>query len=222
MKIDLDLECAGEQLRLLPEKAVFWPRKKTLIVADLHFGKPAAFRQSGIPVPESTTAYDLDRLDLALDRTDSTSLIILGDFFHSAAGLQPEMMEVVENWRNRQRRLTIILFPGNHDQHAGLPPPSWDVQNGSDIREQGPFFFCHEPRDVLQHYVLSGHVHPAVLLREKFGPSLRAPCFCFGPRRAILPAFGSFTGMHDIRPAKGERIFAIGDSEVLELPFRNS
>lgn len=221
MKTDLEIECAGEQLHLLPEKAVFWPREKTLLVADLHFGKPAAFRQSGLAVPESTTAYDLELLDHVLQRTGSERLIILGDFFHAAAGRQPEMMEVVQRWREKQQRLKIILFPGNHDQRAGPPPISWNVQSGGESWEPCPFLFCHEPKEVPGHYVLSGHVHPAISLREKFGPGLRAPCFCFGPRRAILPAFGSFTGMHTVQRVKDERIFAIGDDQVIELPPHN-
>ena len=56
----LEIDCAGERLVLLPEKAVFWPSEKTLIVADLHLGKTAAFRAAGIGVPELTTTADLD------------------------------------------------------------------------------------------------------------------------------------------------------------------
>ncbi len=217
----MEIECAGEQLLLLPEKAVFWPREKTLLVADLHLGKPAAFRQSGLAVPESTTTHDLERLEHALHRTGSERLIILGDFFHAAAGRQSAMMEVVQGWREKQKRLKIILLPGNHDQRAGPPPIAWNIQSVGESWAVSPFLFCHEPKEVPGHYVLSGHVHPAILLRENFGPGLRAPCFCFGPRRAIMPAFGSFTGMHNLRRVKGERIFAIGDDQVIELTRRN-
>ena len=218
VKTDLEIECAGEQLLLLLEKAVFWPREKTLLVADMHFGKPAAFRRAGLAAPESTTAHDLERLDRALLRTGSARLIILGDFFHSAAGRQPEMMEVVQSWREKQQRLKITLVPGNHDKRAGPPPLAWNVQSGGESCEVPPFLFCHEPKEVPGHYVLSGHIHPAISLHDKFGPGLRAPCFCFGRRRAILPAFGTFTGMHNLQRLSGERIFAIGDDQIIELP----
>jgi hypothetical protein len=36
---------------------------------------------------------------------------------------------------------------------------------------------------------------------------------------SVLPAFGAFTGMHPIRPAHGERVFAIADAAVSELPI---
>ena len=42
---------SGEQLDLLPEKAIWWPRRRTLLVADVHCGKDATFRAMGVPVP---------------------------------------------------------------------------------------------------------------------------------------------------------------------------
>ena len=213
----LETDCAGERLVLLAEKAIFWPRAASLIVADLHFGKSAAFRKSGIAVPESTTASDLDRLDKVLRQTKSKRLIILGDFFHAPAGRQPEMMEVVETWCQKKSKLEILLVPGNHDKRSGEPPKCWNIQNVADGWNSPPFSFCHEPKDMAGSYVLCGHIHPAISLREKFGSGIRAPCFWFGPHRAVLPAFGSFTGMRSIEPAPGERIFAVGHDEIIEL-----
>jgi uncharacterized protein len=34
----------------------------------------------------------------------------------------------------------------------------------------------------------------------------------------VLPAFGSFTGMHPIRVAAGDRVFAVADDQVSEVP----
>ena len=63
---ELDVRLAGEEVRLLPERALFWPRTATLIVADLHWGKGATFRAAGIPIPLGSTSDDLARLDAAL------------------------------------------------------------------------------------------------------------------------------------------------------------
>ncbi|HWW70845.1 MAG TPA: hypothetical protein VN089_12960, partial [Duganella sp.] len=59
----LAIGLAGEQVLLLPEKALYWPREKMLIVADIHFGKAASFRALGVPVPGGTTADNLRALD---------------------------------------------------------------------------------------------------------------------------------------------------------------
>jgi hypothetical protein len=40
----MEIVLAGETLRLLPDKALYWPRQQTLFIADAHFGKVAAFR----------------------------------------------------------------------------------------------------------------------------------------------------------------------------------
>ena len=34
----------------------------------------------------------------------------------------------------------------------------------------------------------------------------------------MLPAFGSFTGNHPMRPQAGERVFGIGGGMVIEMP----
>ena len=51
--------------------------------------------------------------------------------------------------------------------------------------------------------------------REVGGQELRLPCFWFQPHGAVLPAFGSFTGMASIAPRPGDRVFVVADSAVL-------
>ena len=46
------IQLADEQLLLLPERALWWPQQKALVLSDVHFGKSATFRENGIPVPE--------------------------------------------------------------------------------------------------------------------------------------------------------------------------
>jgi metallophosphoesterase superfamily enzyme len=48
--------------------------------------------------------------------------------------------------------------------------------------------------------------------------SARLPCFVLGARRAILPAFGRFTGLADVLPAPRERIVVIAGRELFALP----
>ena len=41
------IELAGSTLWLLAEKAVYWPEQQALLIADIHFGKAAAYRRLG-------------------------------------------------------------------------------------------------------------------------------------------------------------------------------
>jgi len=213
----VEMDCAGQRLGLLPEKAVFWAAARTLIVADLHLGKSAAFRRAGIGVPETTTGADLQRLGRLLESTQSRRLIILGDLFHSAAGMQPAMLDRVSEWLSTHAAVEIILVPGNHDRNCGPLPAAWGIRLVEQPWRCGPFHFSHEPLDDSEPYLLSGHLHPGLLLRDKFGPNLRTPCFHFQKARAILPAFGSFTGLSNIQPVPGDAVFAIGGGTVMKV-----
>ena len=82
----LELTVAGERVQALAEAALYWPARQTLFVADLHLGKAASFRASGIPVPGGTTAGNLARLERALAATGAKRLVCLGDLLHARAG----------------------------------------------------------------------------------------------------------------------------------------
>ncbi len=213
----LEFIYADERLTLFAEKAVFWNRTETLIIADPHFGKAAAFRHAGIPVPENVTANDLCRLDSLLNFTHSKRLFILGDFFHARTGRSEAMMHTLGQWCETRRTLEIWLMPGNHDKSSGAPPECWNMQSVDELIE-GPFAFRHEPVPRHKLHVLAGHLHPCICVGDKVGSGLRAPCFWFGENSAVLPSFGSFTGSHPIEARNPDKVFAIAKGEVFEIP----
>ena len=216
---------AGEQVELHAERALYWPRGKTLFVADVHLGKSAAFRAAGVPVPHGTTAADLARLTLLLASTGAERLTVLGDFLHAAAGRTPALHDAFLAWRECHRELVLTLVRGNHDAHAGDPPQAWRVDVVSEPHPNAPFLLCHEPPDDgdapdLLGYALAGHIHPGVRLSGAGGQSERLPCFVLGDSRAILPAFGRFTGLalHDW--ARERAVVAIAGGRLFKLPRR--
>ena len=79
----LALTVAGAALQLLPERAIWYAAESALFVADLHWGKAAAFRAAYIPVPMGTTGNDLARLTTALTATNAQHLVVLGDLLHA-------------------------------------------------------------------------------------------------------------------------------------------
>ncbi|HYC33446.1 MAG TPA: ligase-associated DNA damage response endonuclease PdeM [Gemmatimonadales bacterium] len=215
---DLHLDLAGEAVRLLPERALFWPRSCALVVADVHWGKAAAFRSAGIPIPGGATRRDLDRLDSAIGRTGARRLIVLGDLFHARAGrVATRTLANLRSWRAERESLEIQLVRGNHDRHAGDPPPDLRINCLDAPAFLPPFVMRHEPRLTDGGYTLAGHVHPGVVISGRGLFSDRLACFVVGERLAVLPAFGSFTGMGMVRPEEGERLFAVAEDEVVEI-----
>lgn len=213
-------EWAGEKLELLADRAVFWPRMHTLIIADPHFGKPSAFRSAGIPVPAGTTSNDLARLTAIIDMTNARRLVVLGDFFHHRSGQCDRTMGMLAEWRIAHAELDILVVMGNHDAHSHPPPASWQMRYEQRPVTEAPFMFCHEPCRETGLFVLSGHIHPSVTLRDPIGHSLRVPCFLFREDHALLPAFGGFTGTATVRPEAGDGVYGLVDGNVMQIPVR--
>ncbi len=220
---------AGERVRLFADRALYWRRESTLFVADVHLGKAAAFRAGGVPLPRGTSAGDLARLARLVAITGTQRLIVLGDFLHAAAGRTPALEHTFTAWRERHRALGITLVRGNHDQKAGDPPPGWRIEVLAEPHLQPPFLLCHQPpaeangkSGNLFGYALAGHVHPGVQIAGAGLQSERLPCFVLGKTRAILPAFGRFTGLAT-QPWRGsDRVIAIAGERLFALPHHGS
>lgn len=207
---------AGEEVALLPSRGLWWESQRTLFVADVHLGKPAAFRAMGIPVPEAASRADLQRLGALVDALGAHRLVILGDLLHARQGRTPETIEGFIDWRAGRAAVEVLLVRGNHDRSAGDPPEAWGVRCVDGPHALGPFVLRHEPATDERGYVLCGHIHPAVRLHGAGASSLRAPCFWLGARVGVLPSFGSFTGAKAIAPVAGDRVFVVGDGCVAE------
>lgn len=211
------LEVAGEQVKLRPDGSLFWPAKRTLIVADLHFGKSDAFRAASVPVPGNADGT-LARLDASLQATNAARLVVLGDFWHAREGRTDQLVEVLIDWRAARPDLQIELVRGNHDR-AGDPPEGWASDWQTVVLFDPPFCFSHYPESSPDGYVLAGHLHPRITIFGRGRELFKLPCFWFGARFGVLPAFGSFTGTAEISPLRGDRVFAIADGEIVPIPL---
>jgi DNA ligase-associated metallophosphoesterase len=219
---------AGERVELLVERALYWPRGRTLFVADVHLGKAAAFRAGGVPLPGGTTAADLARLARLIAATRAERLVVLGDFLHAAAGRTGALARAFAAWRERHRTLALTLVRGNHDARAGDPPAAWGIEVVAEPHPVAPFLLCHEPPEdddpasgAPFGYALSGHVHPGVRISGAGLQSERLPCFVLGKSRAILPAFGRFTGLATHAWARHDELVAIAGDKLFVLPPRS-
>jgi DNA ligase-associated metallophosphoesterase len=207
------IELAGEQVLLLPEKALYWPARKILVIADIHFGKAASFRAQGVPVPRGTTTENLDGLDALMAVHDTAEIVFLGDFLHARAAHAPATLAAMLAWRQRNNKVRLTLVRGNHDLHAGDPAVALGIDMADEPHTVGAFSFCHHPDIWGPQYVLAGHVHPVYILASRLD-SLRLPCFLAGPTRMVLPSFGAFTGGHPVNPGAGEHVYVSSGEAV--------
>ena len=213
----LECQIVGQKLVLLPERAAYWPEGRALFVADFHLGKAASFRHAGIPLPTGTTGENVERLDRAVEKTGADRIVFLGDFLHSAEGRAPRTLGRFSSWRETRRAVRLTIVRGNHDKKAGDPPGEWGVECVEPGGKLGPYVLNHHPGPSQGGYALAGHIHPAVRLSAAGEKSLRLPCFWFGARYGVLPAFGAFTGNAEVLPRRGDQVFVIAEQEVLKV-----
>lgn len=224
----IGLRLGGQSLDLLPERAVFWRDRATVLVADCHFGKAASFRQHGVAVPEGDTRDDLARLDRVMAETAACRLLVVGDFFHSPQGYCPEVVQALLDWRRRHPALRVTLVPGNHDRALHRLPTGLALELAPEPHKLDGLTFIHDPGQTEHHgggsasgertYVC-GHLHPAVRLGDGRVRGMRAPCFWLkASGTLVLPSFGSFTGHAVIAPRDGDRVFALTGDRVREVP----
>lgn len=213
----MHLELAGETLIALPERALYWPRERTLFVADVHLGKAESFRAMSVPIPSGSTDATLGRLSAAIGTTRAERLIILGDLWHAKAGRTERIDSAFLAWRASHVDLDVVLVEGNHDRRSGRVPDGANVREVAEPHSLGPFALRHYPEPAETGYVLSGHLHPAVRMEGKGGQVLRLPCYWFGERVGVLPSFGDFTGSATICPKPEDRVLIVAEGKVLRV-----
>lgn len=209
----LEINLQSEVFFLLPEKAIFWPAKKTLILSDLHWGKTAHFRKHGIAIPLQTQHNDEIRLARLVQQHKAERLIIAGDLFHSRENNE---VDNFAHWRNAHRQLAIELVLGNHDI---LPEEKYTGNNiilHHAVLDAGPFLVSHDILDNADKFYIHGHLHPSFSASGKGRGSVKLPCFCMNAQRMVLPSFGSFTGSHRISSSEYRHIYLVAEDDVIQ------
>jgi uncharacterized protein len=213
------LEIREEEVMLHPRRALLWPRRKTVIVADTHFGKTGFFGRHGIPVPAGSDEDDRAALKQLVRESNAERLIILGDFLHAPLAADSPDAQELESWSRSFGSLHILVIAGNHDRGAARPWTSIEWCDGE--LWEPPFRFVHDASELrgsnVADFSISGHIHPVMKLGSLRRPGLRVPVFWQRPGGLVLPSFGAFTGGFAIRPAWGEHLFAVGPAAVAQV-----
>ncbi len=208
------IETHGEQLICLPEHALFWPRERTLFVADVHLGKAASFRAAGVAVPSGHSKFDLDRLSALLTSHGATRFVILGDLVHTDTSYTTALDHHFRTFRALHDNVEMVLVRGNHDRNAGEAPPEWGLNAVAEPYVLGPFACCHEPNlACTMGFELAGHLHPALRVQTS-REGITLPCFWQRAHGLVLPAFGSLTGKFSVRLKRGESAVVVAGQQL--------
>jgi DNA ligase-associated metallophosphoesterase len=195
--------------------ALFWKEQRLLIVSDLHLEKGSSYARRGVLLPPYDTLATLSRLTAVIARHDPRMVIALGDSFHDRDAHERLSTSNREMLAAMQVRRDWIWISGNHD--PALPPDlGGTVANEVAI---GPIVFRHEPTGAVGE--IAGHLHPKARVPTR-GRSMERRCFASDGERAVMPAFGAYTGGLSIRDVAFAKIFGapgfmahvLGDNRV--------
>lgn len=214
---------AGEEMRLVDGRALFWPREQALLVADLHLEKASFFATHGQLLPPYDSRETLERVALAVRATAAKRVYALGDNFHDAKGslrLEPHAAGMLAALT---RALDWVWIIGNHDAGAE------QIAGGTLAGEiaAGGLILRHKARAGEERPELSGHFHPRLMLNAR-GRRIARPCAVASEQRLILPAFGALTGGMDaadptilaaMQPARAIDALVPARGKLLQYPL---
>jgi DNA ligase-associated metallophosphoesterase len=180
--------------------ALFWEEQRLLVVSDLHLEKGSSFATRGVLLPPYDTAATLGRLGAVIARYDPRSVIALGDSFHDRDAHERLSATDRDGLAALQADRDWIWISGNHD--PALPSGLGGVV-AHDVAI-GPIAFRHEPTGAVGE--IAGHLHPKARVSTR-GRSMERRCFASDGARAVMPAFGAYTGGLNIRDVAFSKIF---------------
>jgi len=211
----------GHDFRALVAGALWWPARRALLVADLHFEKASWFAMRGQMLPPYDSLATLADLEALVTATGAAEMWCLGDSFHDTGGCDRLSDEAQERLRALTAATRWTWITGNHD------PVVTDRCGGVVVEEAvvDGLVLRHEADPAEPRPELSGHFHPKLRVRVR-GRQVARRCFVATPAKLILPAFGALTGGLDvtapaIRQAVGsgaEALVAL-DDRLLRFPL---
>ncbi|MBR0691653.1 ligase-associated DNA damage response endonuclease PdeM [Bradyrhizobium lablabi] len=180
--------------------ALFWQEQSLLVVSDLHLEKGSSYAARGVLLPPYDTVATLSRLAAVIARHDPRRVIALGDSFHDRTAHARLSAPDREALAALQARRNWIWVSGNHD-------PALPSDLGGVVATEvaiGPILFRHEPTGASGE--IAGHLHPKARVPTR-GRAIERRCFASDGERAVMPAFGAYTGGLSIRDVAFARIF---------------
>jgi DNA ligase-associated metallophosphoesterase len=194
------LNVAGVTLIADLSGALFWEEQRLLVVSDLHLEKGSSFAARGVLLPPYDTVATLGRLASVIARHDPRMVIALGDSFHDRNAHDRLSVPDRDTIAVLQVRRDWIWISGNHD-------PALPSDLGGIVASEvaiGAIAFRHEPTGAAGE--IAGHLHPKACVPTR-ARWIERRCFVSDGERAVMPAFGAYTGGLSIRDKVFAKIF---------------
>jgi hypothetical protein len=195
-----EFEVAGASFVADLSGALLWDEQRLLVVSDLHLEKGSSFAARGTLLPPFDTAATLSRLGAVIARYNPKLVIALGDSFHDRDAHTRLSVDDRACIGNLQVGRDWLWISGNHD-------PALPRDLGGTVVDEvaiGTITFRHEPTGARGE--IAGHLHPKARVATR-ARTMERRCFVADRERAVMPAFGAYTGGLNVRDAAFAKIF---------------
>jgi putative SbcD/Mre11-related phosphoesterase len=157
-------------------KTIFFPEQGILAVGDLHLGYETMLMKQGIILPFNQLETTKKELELIIRKIKAIytlkKIILLGDIKHHFAFEKAELFDLRNFLRFLEKFITrenIILIRGNHDTFALKDYQLKDFYINDGIAFVHGNKLYPEILDKKVRMIVIGHIHPAIIIREKAG-----------------------------------------------------
>ncbi len=185
--------------------ALYLRRLRAVVLADLHLGFEEEAARQGYYIPRVQYLRAIQALDTALSATGAEWVIFAGDVKHCFSELlrseREELSRLFDYLRKKGLRVTVVK--GNHDSYLPLVAKKYDVEVVKELLVDR-ILIVHGHKKVPKEYrgtidyVVMGHEHPSIRLRDRIGFIAKLPCFLkapydkLGAELIVLPAVGVY------------------------------
>ncbi len=200
--------------------ALYMKEKNMLVIADLHLGLESLMADSGMLMPKVQLSQLKEDLNSIAGERDIEKLVVCGDIKHefseASYGEKKEVRELIRFLEEFVRE--IYLVKGNHDNFLIYAVEEYEHVQLKDcfVFDDVCFAHGHEILDRMNgldiEYLVIGHEHPALTLRDDVGVREKLQCFLYGEMKndaklVVLPAFSEL--------AEGSQVNQIEEEDLL-------
>lgn len=187
-----------------PYPALYIEDLDTVVISDLHLGLESLMTKSGVYIPKTQLESTKDDLTAIVEEMEPSRIIVNGDVKHEFSsttyGEREEVQDLLDTLSNLVDE--ILLVKGNHDNYLIYYVEDYDNVELEDYYVLNDILFVHGHEIVEDlktreaDYVVIGHEHPSLALKDKVGVTEKIHCFLYGEMRdgrqlIVLPAFSS-------------------------------
>jgi len=209
-------------LKLSAGHALYCREDDALAIADLHLGYEAALQAEHVSIPRFQLEPMLERLAWLLERYRPEILVINGDLKHEFSHNKGQEWDEVDRVLDLLENLEAVVVRGNHDNYLQSILATRGVRMQDSFRlPEGSITFLHGHRkmDANQDFIVYGHEHPVIRIRDEVGAQVTLPCFLYDRDNGfiVIPAFSPLaSGTNVLSPESSFMNPAIREMDISE------